>query len=85
MSDELLENLANLEHEQWSEWMEYLFNISAENTDGSVTIPADKVQRWKRQMLTSYSGLSEKEKESDRQEAKKVMGTIKDHAFNISF
>jgi len=65
-----LEQLANLEHDSWSHWMKYLFSISKENEDGSVTIPKDKVSRWKKQMKTKYEDLSEKEKESDRKEAR---------------
>ena len=30
-------------------------------------IPAEKVERWKRQLATSYHELSEAERESDRQ------------------
>lgn len=58
--NELLEILAALEHDRWSRWMEYMLtNMSPEN-----------LERWKRQMITDYKDLSEKEKESDRKEAR---------------
>lgn len=53
--------------------MEYLFSRSAQNGDGSVTIPADLVQRWRRQMRTPYEALAEGEKASDRIEADKML------------
>jgi hypothetical protein len=67
------ELLANLAHEQWSDWMTYLFSKSMYNNDGSATIPAWAVERWNRQRQTPYSLLSEEEKESDREEADKML------------
>lgn len=66
------EKLASLAHKQWAGWMKYLFNKSIKNIDGTVTIPKWAVERWKRQMNTSYSDLPESEKESDRKEADKI-------------
>ena len=66
------EELANYAHEAWSGWMRYMFGKSIENIDGSVTIPADSVRRWKRQCATKYEDLPEEEKESDRDEADKM-------------
>lgn len=76
-SKEVIEELSDLEHASWARWMEYLFSISKENEDGSVTIPKDKVKRWKRQSETDYDDLSNKEKESDRKEVRKFMKVIK--------
>jgi hypothetical protein len=67
------EQLADYAHDAWSGWMEYLFEKSKENSDGSVTIPTELVKRWKRQLNTSYKDLSEKEKNSDRDEADKMI------------
>ena len=61
--DNLIEKLAALEHEQWAHWTRYMLdNLTPEN-----------VQRWRRQIETPYKDLSEKEKESDRVWARKVM------------
>jgi hypothetical protein len=72
----MLDKLANLQHEIWSHWMRYLFEISSQNEDGTVTIPADKVERWKRQMNTKYLELSNDEQESDLEQARKVIAVI---------
>jgi hypothetical protein len=72
----MLERIASVQHDIWSHWMAYLFEVSTLNKDGSVTIPADKVERWKRQMNTNYSELSNDEKKSDLEQAKKVMTII---------
>lgn len=66
---EELEACANLCHQQWTGWMEYLFQKSSLNDDGSVTIPSELVFRWKRQCETSYKKLTPQEQESDRKEA----------------
>lgn len=76
----LVEKLAALAHEQWSEWNEYAFSKGTFNLDGTWTMPTWAVERWKRQMTTSYDELSEVEKESDRIEARKVLALLKEHS-----
>lgn len=74
---DLREQLAELAHNsQWTGWMVYLYSLSIENADGSVTIPAEHAARWRRQMTTPYCDLSEREKNSDREEADKVLAII---------
>ncbi len=84
MSDEALrERIAALEHEQWSQWTRY-FQVKLkeiiEYEAGPAAwnrIEADLVmQRWIRQMETSYADLTEKEKDSDREWADKVLALI---------
>ena len=69
------EVLAELCHEQWSGWMEYVFD---ETRGALLPTPAwvvgtESYQRWRRQMKTSYDDLSEREKDSDRIEADKFL------------
>jgi hypothetical protein len=71
---ELREELADLAHEQWSGWMRYLF----ENWND------DSVARWKRQMETPYTELSEEEQDSDRKEADRVLAVLKKHGVEAS-
>lgn len=68
----LYEQLASIQHDIWSHWMAYVFDHCAtENEDGSVTIPAELAKRWRRQVATGYSELSERERESDRDQVDK--------------
>ena len=62
-----LEYHAERQHQIWAHWMEYQFSLCQEQADGSLVIPAEKVERWKRQLTTSYAELSEDERESDRE------------------
>lgn len=73
----LLETLASIQHEIWSHWMSYLFSVATRNEDGSFTIPEEKASRWRRQMSTSYSELTEMEKNSDRGQALKIISLLK--------
>lgn len=58
-----VEKLAELEHIQWSHWTKYMLdNMTPEN-----------IARWRRQIETPYSELSEKEKDSDREWAIKAL------------
>jgi len=63
------DKLADYAHQAWSGWMEYLFEKSILNQDGTVTIPAWAVKRWKRQAGTLYAELPDNEKKSDKKEA----------------
>ena len=76
MSVGIRERLADVQHAIWAHWMRYLFSVSIENHDGAVTIPADKVARWKRQINTEYTNLTEREKDSDREQADKVLAEV---------
>jgi len=73
ISEDKKEKIAKLAHDQWSNWMKYLFGKGKKNKDGSFTIAKESVDRWERQMNTPYDKLSEKEKDSDRKEADKFL------------
>lgn len=74
--NELREKLAELAHDQWVGWMRYLFSKGIFNDDGTWTMPAWAVVRWRWQMETPYSELSENEQDSDRSEADKFLAVI---------
>ena len=82
--EELREALAAYAHESWSGWMEYLFTKCRTSLHSFLTGPRsettiihqDQVLRWKRQMQTPYADLSEKEKESDREQADKILALL---------
>ncbi len=73
----LREQLAALAHEQWSGWMEHVFR-KTEHPFGTPlhVIPKWAEENWQRQMRTPYAELSEKEKDSDRREADRVLALV---------
>lgn len=73
------EELAALMHEIWGKWWHYVFQQSAwdKESDGML-IPGHLVERWNRQMTTLYDALSEKEKDSDRKGANKVLALMRE-------
>lgn len=73
---ELREMLAAKQHEIWAHWMKYQFSRCIQNEDGSLTIPADSVERWHRQIYTDYADLTELEKESDRHQVDKFIDLV---------
>lgn len=74
--EDLMEQLAEAEHASWANWMSYLFSKCQLHHDGAVTIPAGLVRHWRRQVETPYADLSEAEKESDRDEVRKILPLI---------
>lgn len=81
LEQRLLEKLADRAHASWSHWMQYQFSRCNKQPDGSMSIPAELVERWQRQMNTPYSLLSEQEKQSDREQAEPLLPII-DKAVN---
>lgn len=81
---ELVEQLADREHESWARWMQYLLSLCkpADDGSGSLTMPADCAMRWQRQIDTPYADLSEQEKESDRAEVRRILPIIRQYAQN---
>ena len=67
------EKLASLQHDIWSHWMKYLFSCCEKTNSGNYLIPKDKVNYWGRQMKLKYNKLAEKEKDSDRHQADKII------------
>lgn len=73
MANKLREKLADLCHEQWSNWLKYMFSKGTLNQDGSWTMSVELVERWTRQMNVPYAELSKSEQDSDRHEADKFI------------
>ncbi|MGM3309599.1 RyR domain-containing protein [Anabaena sp. WFMT] len=71
LSSTIREKLAELEHIQWAHWTAYMLdNLTPEN-----------IERWRQQINTPYSELSDKEKDSDRKWADKVLKILKNSSF----
>ena len=77
-NNDMIEKLADYEHDRWSRWQKHLFSKCIINKDGTLTIPKEFVDRWTRQMNTNYANLSEEEKDSDRKEAIRISKIIND-------
>lgn len=72
----ILDQLSQIEHERWSHWQKYMHEKCVPQLDGSLVVPADLVNRWERQIATPYRELSEKEKESDREQVRRYLPFI---------
>jgi hypothetical protein len=72
--DELFEKLADIEHQRWADWQKWCHKVLRENC------PSEKMEkvleRWDRQIETTYSKLSEKEKDSDRDQVLRYWNLI---------
>ena len=79
--ENLLEDLAELEHQQWAHWTKYMLDRLDELGDkvddkgklGAVFDYVEQELNWRRQITTPYSELTEKEKDSDRSWASKSL------------
>jgi len=72
----MINELAAIEHERWSHWQRYMHDKGMRQPDGSLVIPPDLVAQWDRQIATPYADLSEKEKDSDREQVRRYLPTI---------
>jgi hypothetical protein len=75
---QLMEALAEKEHERWCHWQQYVHDQGSRQFDGSLLIPSELVQRWENQINTRYEHLSEGEKDSDREQVLKYLPLIAD-------
>ena len=74
---EFIEKGANLEHDRWARWQQYMFSLCLKDGNPGLIIPQDLVEQWQRQINTPYSELSEEEKESDRKETRNYLPLIR--------
>ena len=84
--NKLREALAEVSHEIWAHWMTYLFskcwypNLKVYPELDAVLIPNKLHLQWTRQMNTNYADLTEHEKDSDREQADKILAVLKREA-----
>jgi len=67
----LFEQLASLEHTRWADWQKYLHSkleIQQATRGKIIYFPNELFEQWERQIKTDYKNLSEKEKDSDREQ-----------------
>jgi hypothetical protein len=70
---ELLERLAAIEHERWAHWQRFMHEQGERQPDGSLLLPADLVAKWDHLINTPYAQLTEKERESDRDQVRRYL------------
>lgn len=66
--DSLLEELSELEHEQWMKW--------AKDIAKTEKITPERLKRWEEDCFKPYDDLTEKLKEFDREWARKVIAIV---------
>lgn len=76
-TDDALEAIARVEHERWAHWQRYLHQQCTRNDDGSLTIPAPLAERWERQIGLSYGELTQRERDSDREQAEEYLKALR--------
>jgi len=78
MPDEkaLLEQLAAIEHERWAHWQRFMHGKGERKPDGSLVLPADLVAQWERLIETPYAQLTDKERESDREQVRRYLPVV---------
>ncbi len=67
-NEALLEELSELEHEQWMKW--------AKDIAKKETLSKTRTDRWENECFKPYSELTEEMKEFDREWAKKVIEIV---------
>lgn len=73
MEEDIIEKLADNEHNRWTNWQKYVHSKCIRNQDGSLTIPKEYVEHWEYEINTKYKDLQENIKESDRKEVIQVL------------
>lgn len=74
---ELMEQLADIEHDRWAGWQQYVHSkCIPSDKEGIWEIGEEFIMRWNRQINTPYPMLSEKEKESDREQVRRYLPLI---------
>ena len=72
--DDLMETLADIEHQRWADWQAWCHKILRENCPSP---ELEKVlERWDKQIATPYKDLSEQEKQSDRDQVNRYLPII---------
>lgn len=81
--EELKEALANIEHQRWADWQKWCHKILRENCPSSelekvLEKVLEKLEKWDKQIKTSYKDLTEKEKNGDREQVDRYLLLLKE-------
>ena len=82
MNTELREKVADLEHQQWCCWENYKEKLFDGKLDDHAFDDIDnQLEKWRELTKTPYKDLTEKQKDSDRVWADKVIKLVLDEVF----
>ena len=84
--DELREKLAEIEHQRWADWQAYLhskLHIRITSNSCDYIMQESDYKHWERQIITPYSELTEKEKDSDREQVDRYFPLLKDFVYQL--
>ena len=71
---ELYEKLAEIEHKRWGDWQKWCHKVLREHCPSP---ELEKVlERWDKQIATSYEELSEEDKQKDREQVDRYWNLI---------
>lgn len=76
LPEDILDQLAAIEHERWAHWQQYVHSHSHRREDGSLTIPPELVARWERLIATKYADLTDEERKSDLDQVQRYLPTL---------
>jgi len=74
-TNELFEKLATIEHERWADWQKYMHSKMFAGGD-YMCLAKPMFEYWERQINTPYEQLSEREKDSDREQVMRYWNLI---------
>lgn len=73
-----------IHNELWAVWMRNLMSCCVRGSDGSLSIPPDKVEYWGNLANSSFDELSKAEQESDREQADLIIDRLVRYAVEQS-
>jgi len=79
----LFEKLAEIEHQKWAHWQKYLHSKLNYIGENELVLDYELFKHWERQIKTDYKDLTEKEKDSDREQVLRYWNLITAHKLNI--
>lgn len=75
---ELMEKLADIEHERWADWQRHVHSKGIRDSSG-IRLTRDLIERWDYQINTPYSRLTEDDKDKDRTQVMRYFPIIESY------
>lgn len=78
----LKEVFAAIAHQEWSDWVNYMFSCGKMNEDEDFVIPKKQYEDWLRKRMLRYRDLTESEQRSDVISADKYVEALRQFVLN---